>query len=375
MPDLISIHGSLAILANSGIRITPSSFRSYVSRETLPQPETTIAGTRFWDEHEMRDATKQLHAERQHNEPPEVDAPGPLHLTSPTYIEEATKLSDAQLAEKIMTSIDEQITLLLSLVSRHQNRRSTIEQQMLSLQVEQQMLSLLQRWQSGRQLRQLEGSRDIYQEFEQNAEASVEALLNDKSATEAWLDQLYRWAKWREHMGERQAESASYQQAREDLGHLIARHRDRLVTASEWTLENPRRLASAWLPDGVKPTEEGIETFLTENPQGIDHRHLGGADFAYRWKGEPLRDHSGDWRLSWVMGTSELYFTEALSQHGPNHVLPVCTTPAGTSLDDMIQWLLPFEGIAKEHNSVGLVLEEAELQKRCDWPSLTKRSV
>lgn len=378
MTDLISIHGCLAILAHrtvgvpgdDSIRFTSSSFRSYVSRSMLPQPVTTISGTRFWSRAEIQDAAVRMRKERRAAEPDEVAAPGPLRLKSPNRVPNIEALSDPQAAEAVIAQADADIAALEGQISTQQTQQTHVENLMLTIQQQQEAESFIQRLLSDRRLRSLEGNQQNYLNGERSAAIALGVAMQDKSSAQAWIEETSCWVRWRDHVMQHQAESASYQQAREDLGEVIARHQNHLVSASQWAQEDPRRLAPAWLPEGVEPTEESVSDYLSRHPHGIDQRHLGGGDFAYSWKGDALLRRGIEWRLSWIEGLGDLYFVELSRGSGPGHVLPVGRTPRGTHFSAIINWLEPFERLCREQNSIGLILEEVALQQRCGWPSL-----
>lgn len=378
----IPIAGVLAILAQGAHPLAASTWRTYVSRGTAPQPASHIGVTPMWDaavvqqwadqrEEDLAAAAGVLPPARpvrlRHTATHGID----LDPTLPAY--EALDAAERQLRERYGA-----ITADLPRHHRALDRARADHQDALDgagtiTQMAGQLTHL------GRV-----GRTRVIAEFAETRMASLlqlrDALKDDLDTIGPAVDRMLAWAKQR--AVEKGLEAESSELAREWADRYIAPGAiGRVYSPRDFVLEDPRRLARSSDPrlDGLIG-DEAIEYLRT-----ADHDIalvLEGVDFSYDWHlDEPdmtkILDDTNRyltpaslWRVSWIPETHELY-AEALHE---NRVWLLAEDLPRAGQRQIETWLNPFERCQRQRNSLPWLAREADQQRQDGWPAIPPAS-
>ncbi|MGY4644465.1 hypothetical protein [Cellulomonas sp. URHB0016] len=184
---------------------------------------------------------------------------------------------------------------------------------------------------------------------------SMEELARaDLGTCRAWLHNMLGWAE---------AEGAARRRTALEEQQLMDEERERALA-----LDDLRYYAS-----GQAFADED-EARLSSALRGSVRKAslaLGGMDFGYHWRQDdtddlfsgPQRARTGTWRVSWLEHSGELYAWSRLT----DQVVLIGAVRARSF--EMIEWLGPLEGRQSERNSLALVFEAYEAQRRAGFPA------
>lgn len=381
----VSVLGAVALAYSAArVKVTLSSFRSYVSRGDAPAPAFREGRQPFWDSAEVRKWANE-YASRTQGPVAEVEPPGPLLLSSwrepGAEIPGAGKISDLERAylalEQLPKVIDRYSAMATGLAVRAQEFEEDLA---MAPERPSFWANPAENWRAARALRAvrdgmpaLKGRHLEYEVLRDQATAELEHVAG-------WLERAVAWLPLRAEVRRRQQLHSAFDDWLLSAALESVLPRGAVQSTYEFAVADPARVS--YLLGG---SESGGRSWPTrhiashpEIPQ--NSIVLAGVDFGFRWhvyeehgiapaKSTPgVANSGGDWRIAWIPETHELY--AELRDSGTNGVHLITTVPEVATFESMLTWLSPFESIQRFPGAFGLLQQEIAIQKSTGWRGL-----
>lgn len=379
----LTTYGALALASSYGTRITLATFRGYVSNGDAPAPERKVGRHPLWNQEEVREWASGLKQRR--GKVAEPEAPGHyvpeiLEHFSPDHFdldeERIQEMSEAELIFHVYNALPRLIGNLEGSADRYERVTQDRLEKINGLEELPTGMSVAALWTWIIDSRKIRASRNELEAIYARHSKIID-LLNVAKLTYSkcalWLESSQSWSRWTE-MAQREAKEAKVlEDWWSSLDAEAAEWTSRIVRTQDYALEDPRRVSYVLelrrkigeYPAWSRMNDEQ-RTAVPENKLVLD-----GADFGYRWE---VPGWSGVWRLGWIERSGELYLERRL-QGAHGSVLPLISTPAqgeGVRLDEVMDWLAPFERVQSQRGALGLLLREIAEQEKMGWPSLVR---
>lgn len=338
-----SVYGALAVAHAHGVHLTESSFRSAVSRGKAPRPALSEGRQPYWQRSDITSWATGFTDGRRGERPP---APGALALRAPENLKGDVS-GELEQAYQAATQLPEEISNLEQTIAALEQRYQSITAppEPTSKASKTGPLNLRELFKNARSARSDEQTLAWLTPYLDETRDELTSARHDLGRAIEWLPKAQAWIEWAQYRLTTRGEHGSFTRWLENQS---AAHADtgRTVTVTDWIAEDDARVART-------------ETTHSGEPRTI----LNGADFGYSWT-VPGIDR--DCRMSWIQATGELYLVNA--DPARQHIVRVIATiPRGTSIDEMISWLEPFESIMDTPGAYGLLMLEIALQQTTDW--------
>ncbi|PPF32672.1 hypothetical protein C5E05_19400 [Pseudoclavibacter sp. AY1H1] len=361
----MSIYGAIAIAHSGGLDLTDSTFRSYASKGRAPRAVTHVGRQPFWNPDEIWPWAKPAD-KRRDSEP---DRPGPLELEALHLLAEPPEDELGQ-AYAALLQLPTIVDKLEAGTASHKEKYLRSARASMDPPIDSFTPASLARWffasRRARQTREVTAEHLALTRLAQQEESTARS---DLSRARAWLPKAAAWAEWAQQDLDLRADHVAFDRWLDSYAKQFQPPAHAFISVKEWCSQDPARVAYLHSDHsyGEPPTAWKRLDTTQQNLIAEDRIELAGADFGYRWRipGQPL-EH----RLSWHESTGELYLCEALRRNG-SKVLPLTQLPAGTTLRQVMDWLLPFEQMIGHPSAFGLLSLELEVQRSTNWRSLS----
>jgi predicted DNA-binding transcriptional regulator AlpA len=401
---LLTLAQVLSVAADNGRPVTPSTFRTYVAKKLAPQPTRRQSRTPLWDRADIEawlqddlDRASFAHAVQALGIPEESTAVQGISLRTSHLVRldpalpfpDALVEAEGDLESRIVDLQDlvGRLEAVVTTASMHESLPSTSRQGLVA--------GLLQRREAARTYRQqTQQAAEVAAELEATTIALREAQEDLEQVRESIMN-LLAWAEKEKKRRVARMLNEEVEREREER-RLDESRGTRYESAIAFIGEDDRRLSWVAGPSGQRdePSKAEVLKAISGEPSDFDPFDiflvLSGADFGYRWRHDDTYakrssslDRQGEWRLSWIPESGELYaqYRPALrgwtapSSRSINSapVWLIGCTPV-TSLRAMTEWLEPIERRQSERNSLSIVFDAFDEQESAGFPALRDRT-
>ncbi|MGP5291640.1 helix-turn-helix transcriptional regulator [Brachybacterium tyrofermentans] len=375
-PYPLSIHAAVAQCHTRQLPLTETTLRAYVSKGQFPQPRLHVERQPLWDRGEVEQflAQDELPIGRR---PRRLRHPRPLELQ--TEFELSAGGTDQQRA---LYAIQNLPGAIASLEGRADEARTTARSR-------EDLIADLPPTDPGalaRLLAPLSSTERYRRANERSLEAALQDALeaeaardicrSDLAAASTWMDEFLAWAHWAEAELEATKESAASARWRDEVDAEASQLAGRRVDSLAWAAEDPRRVAFVRPGGGLEGAAWDDLTRSEREGLSANEVTLAGLDLGYHWE---VPDIPGQWRMSWVESTGDLYLEHRTRAAGidrlnlPRTVILLARTTPRLFPKQLIAWARPFEACADAEirGALGLLVREIRLQERISWHSLS----
>lgn len=386
----VSTLGAIALASqHAQVRVTLSTFRTYVSRGEAPAAVLREGRRPFWNPDDIR-AWAESFASRTQGKDSDVAPPPPLQLSDWHEVRGASIPVAAEASELVRAyAAREQLPSMIASFAKAEANHAT------SAQIEHDDLDeeLYTGWSlstllaNSRILRAKRATREglplLLEAQRINAERRERATA-ELEHVEEWIEAAEEWVPARAEQRRRQDTQRAFEEWLQELGEQSRIPTTGLFDTRDFAILNPARVS--YLVGNRPEDEPGWRQNAAEVLAGErgDDIVLAGADFGNEWLLEhDLEDvveadshgwgvrggWDGRWRLSWAHETGELYFETRTARRGL--VALVGRIPDVAGFQAVYTWLAPFEALQRTPGAYALLTQEIQIQESTGWRGLS----
>lgn len=386
----VSTLGAIALASqHAQVRVTLSSFRTYVSRGEAPAAVLREGRQPFWNPDDIR-AWAESFASRTQRQDGDIAPPPPLLLSDWREVRGTAIPAAGEASELVRAyAAREQLPSMIASFAKAEAAHAT-SAQIAQVELDEELdtgWSLSTLLANSRTLRAKRATREglplLLEAQRINAERRERATA-ELEHVEEWIAAAEEWVPARAEQRRRQDAQRAFEEWLQELGEQSRIPTTGLFDTRDFAILNPARVS--YLTGNKAEDEPGwrqnaAEVLAGERGNGIV---LAGADFGYKWLLEhDLEDAAGAdnhdwgarggwdgrWRLSWAQETGELYFETRTARRGL--VALVGRIPDVAGFQAVYTWLAPFEALQRTRGAYALLMQEIQIQESTGWRGLS----